>query len=538
MALVIDLDNLGYYLGANVSPPAAYTTGTVTTTLNNGTFTGSGTTWTSAMVGRTIKLGSGGTGTTSNTYVITAVANTTSLTAVSAADGVSTPTVAAASGQSYSIAANITVDTFAKLIYLRTGNIVDTGGITLKALYSKLKVVWKNDTTAIKFSFPMVPITDEQMEFGNSTDAWKPADDTSRQLIRTGGWAEKTGSTTNREYAGIVSLGSVLSTEQAYFIQTNSQTATTTNFVLTGAVNQAVQTYGDSSNGNIDYRSYFKVFVRTQGRAYASSALTDIGVTTMTYQVYRFPLASSVDANIVDSDVTVSGFGITATWYASPQSITIGSSNYNFSIIVNGNNKTKLQIYEALQYLLRQATDIDTGSGTRYGAVVDAFATYVGGTLTTQQISGLGVYIQNYSVSDINSLVFTDDTGTTRTFPFTAGLQISFGSNLQSDANAIYKVFFTTNPTGNFGTANAVIVQDASSNNMGGLISAASTVSLSFAYDTNVQGGRTAATDAAITVVAIGLSTSQYISATGTITRSSTNPVSLVSALERNYVNT
>jgi hypothetical protein len=536
MALVIDLDNLGYYLGANVTPPATYTTGTITTTLNNATITGVGTSWTSALVGRTLRVGTSGTSSISNTYIITTVTNTTSLTVVSANDGVSTPTIAAGSGQSYAINANITIDTFGKLIYIRQGNIVDTGGVTLKAVYSKLKNIWKNDSTAIKFSFPMVPITDEQMEFGNSTDSWKPGDDTSRQLIRTGGWAEKTGGTSNREYAGIVSLGSLLSSEQPYYIQTNSQAATTANIVLTGPVNQAVQTYGDTINGNFDYRAYFKIYVRTQGRNYASSSLTDIGVTTMTYQVYRFPLVSSNDVNIVDSDVTVSAFGVTATWYASPQSITIGGSNYNFSILVNGNNKTKLQIYEALQYLIRQATDIDNGAGIRYGSVVDSFATYVGGTLTTQQISGLGVYIQNYNNADINSLVFTDDTGTTRTFPFTAGLQISFGSNLQSDSNSIYRVFFTTNPAGNFGTANAVLVQDSSGNNMSGSANV-STVALTFAYDTNVQGGRTSATDAAVTVVAIGLSTSQYISATGTITRSATNPVSLVSALERNYIN-
>ena len=88
-----------------------------------------------------------------------------------------------------------------------------------------------------------------------------------------------------------------------------------------------------------------------------------------------------------------------------------------------------------------------------------------------------------------------------------------------------------------FGEPGAVLVKDASSADMAGNVSGQASVTFSFAYDTNVQGGRTAGTDAAITVVAIGLTTGQYVRATSTITRSTANSVSLVAALERNYLN-
>ena len=181
MPLVTDLDNLGYYLLAGATPPADYVTGTVTTTLNNAAVVGSGTTFTAAMVGRTIKIGAAA-ATTANTYVITGFTDGTHITIAASVDGVSAPTIAALSTQAIVISANVTIDTTAKTIALRAGNLVDTGGVTLKALYSKLKSIWKNDANAIKFSFPMVPITDEAMEIGNTTDAWKPADDTTRQL--------------------------------------------------------------------------------------------------------------------------------------------------------------------------------------------------------------------------------------------------------------------------------------------------------------------------------------------------------------------
>jgi hypothetical protein len=61
-------------------------------------------------------------------------------------------------------------------------------------------------------------------------------------------------------------------------------------------------------------------------------------------------------------------------------------------------------------------------------------------------------------------------------------------------------------------------------------------VDVSYDYDGNVQrGAASAAKDAPITAVAIGLSTGQYVSATGTIARSKANSISLVAPLERNY---
>ena len=61
---------------------------------------------------------------------------------------------------------------------------------------------------------------------------------------------------------------------------------------------------------------------------------------------------------------------------------------------------------------------------------------------------------------------------------------------------------------------------------------------LSYSYDSNIdRGPASSGTDAPITVVALGLNSAQYVNATGTITRSTSNTVSLTSPLERNYAN-
>jgi len=442
------------------------------------------------------------------------------------------------SGASYELASTptetkiLTIDFTGKKIYLTKTGALSDDGITLKCLYSSLKEIWKANSTAIKFPFPMTPITDEQMELVDYTFG----DAGTRQLIRTGGWAEKTGSTTNREYAGIVTLGAIGSSDQVYYRQVAGD-GSPTNIVLTGAVNQAIQIYGDASNGDFNYRSYLVLFVREQAKTYASSSLSDIGVSAMTYQTYRFPLANDTDLKVTESDVTVDAYGVTITWYAAAQERSIGGTNRNFHVIIDGNAKTAEEIYMAVQSALRKATDIDAGSGSKIGKVTNELLQFVGDTLKTTADSTGGVYIDDFQSADTNRLVFIDDTGTERTFPYVAALTVNFGTNLADDDDAIFRLYFTTNPTGNYGTTNAVLVKDADGDDISVDIDNNTLLQFTFDYDANVQGGRTAGTDAAVTAVAIGLTTGQFVSATGTIQKSIANSLSLVAALERNYVN-
>jgi hypothetical protein len=62
-------------------------------------------------------------------------------------------------------------------------------------------------------------------------------------------------------------------------------------------------------------------------------------------------------------------------------------------------------------------------------------------------------------------------------------------------------------------------------------------ITFDFDFDGNAQGGRTPGVDAPITVVAGGLDVAGFTKATGVITRSTTNVISLIGPLERNYEN-
>lgn len=206
---------------------------------------------------------------------------------------------------------------------------------------------------------------------------------------------------------------------------------------------------------------------------------------------------------------------------------------------------TKYQIYEKVQYFLRQAGDIDATSGTVTGKLADALMEFVGpdlkcGTATPSNPNGggSGVIIMGFSAADQNNLYFRDNSFAERRYPLVVTVTINFGDNLKNDTSAKYWLYFTTLPGGgnDFGEAGAVIVEDQSSVDIAGNVGGVSSVSKAFSYDTNVQGGRTGGTDADVTAVAIGLQTGQYVKATGTITNAGAT-LSLVAALERNYAN-
>lgn len=425
-------------------------------------------------------------------------------------------------------ATEVVFDTTNKTIQLlKAGNLSDDG-VTLQALYSFCKEEWKADANLIKFPFPLVAITEQKFDLVNG---WDFKDDTTKNLIRNAGWALKDASNVSlEEYMGFVSLGSVGTSDQIYYQQELDGNAT--NVVLTGAANQAVKIYGDATHDDVDYRSYFKCFVREYQKLYDQSQLSAIGLSAVTYQVYAFPLSNSTDLKITHNDAAMTSSpynGMSITYYGANQSKTIGAGSYNFNVVVDGNGGTKEQIYEYVQFSLRQATDIDAGAGDVKGKTANALLKFVGDTLVTSN----GVFIEDFATADINAIEFYDVGGVKRIYPFVAAGTINFNENLVNDTDAIYRMYFTAG----FGTAAAILVEDKDDIAISGSVSGVATKAFSFDYDGNVQGGRSAGTDANVTIVAIGLDTGQYVKATGTIGRSNANSFSLVSALERNYTN-
>lgn len=276
-----------------------------------------------------------------------------------------------------------------KTIALKVVDNLTNDGATIKAVYSKLKDIWISDSTLIKFPFPMSPITDEQFEMINGWN-WDKVNDSgtdsvaanTTELLRTGGWSVRnTSNQLTEEWAGIISLGSLAATDQVYYDQQNDETTdNTANFILKGKVNQAVQIYRDDNGDgtpDFNYRGYFKAFCREWKKTYAESTFTDIGVTTATFQAYRFPITNTTDLKVTHAEeviantagfiTSISGDGSTQTYTtSSAHGLGVGDIITISGASTTGYNATSVAITEA-------ATDTTFGiSGSETGATSTA----------------------------------------------------------------------------------------------------------------------------------------------------------------------
>ena len=203
-------------------------------------------------------------------------------------------------------ATEVVLDTGAKTIQLLVaGNLNDTApgktsGVTGIALYSFFKEEWKTDNALNKFKFPIQMIYEASFILING---WTFADAQSIDLVRDAGFQV---SATGAEHSCIVTLGNMdnPAVDLAYYQQITGFDQTTANFDKTGELNENIQAYDGAA---ADYRDYLKVFLREQGKTYASyNLLTEQGLSALTYAAYRLPLSNGTDLNIVDNDTAVS----------------------------------------------------------------------------------------------------------------------------------------------------------------------------------------------------------------------------------------
>ncbi|MBK7002118.1 MAG: hypothetical protein IPH35_19800 [Rhodoferax sp.] len=420
------------------------------------------------------------------------------------------------------------IDTTAKTIQLVAGGaLVEVDGVTGQCLFSKLKEVIKASSVLISVPLPIREmIHDESMELVNG---WTFADTTTIKMVRDCGiaYVNASGAITAM-FACIVTLGGIIS-GAPYFVQSSSTTATAgsfthVNLATTFGVNELVQIYSDTNGDgtpDYDYRSYFKVFLREQGKTYDESSNTDIGYPSLTYKKYNFPITHAVDAGVTADDTTVDAYtGLAIQWYAAAQSASLGSNGpYNFHVLITGNGKTYDEIYSWVQRQLRKTSDIDAdGSAAKNGNVTPALVRMDGETLTTIYQSAGGVHIVNPSATSLNNIREQDDTLAYRSYPLSVSVAVEFDSYLTGDADSYFWVFATAD----YGTPGATPLLDSSSAQMKG----AATANTSFAYTYSV--------DTPLTGVAMGKAEAKIATVTTTLTNTGAKLV-FTPGLERWY---
>ncbi|GAG81306.1 unnamed protein product, partial [marine sediment metagenome] len=283
---------------------------------------------------------------------------------------------------------------------------------------------------------------------------------------------------------------------------------TTTPFDKTDEINEPVKIYGDGTHGDVDYRTFYKIFLREQGKLFAEgNLLIDQKLPTLDYTVFKLPLVNAEDIKVTTSDGDIETLtpytGMTidyvrgadfitwvsagsyvlddvvlddtvspgrwfrsktdhsgestapnadaTNWEVYPGEKQIGVDYYAFNRLVDGNGGTLEEIYEFLQYKLRQITDInDDPLGETYGTVYGNVAVLLSGFLGETLQSNPGTLVDNFNVNDMNRIQMFDITvdgggldsedvpltSTVREYPFVAAGTLVFNSQLVDDPDA------------------------------------------------------------------------------------------------------
>ena len=437
------------------------------------------------------------------------------------------------------IGTEITINTGARTFTLvEAGNLVAKDGVDMNALWSFFVDKWATATYK-PYPFPMNKVDNRSGQYifgrdpGGTYNGWKPADDTTRQMLRNGGWNEySSAGVLNRVYFGAVLQGGVSAGSQCYYQKESGGAAI--NYTFTDLPNEARQVYGDASNGNFDHRTFFKSFNRTYGYTFDDVSLTDISETATGPYKLPFGINTSADLNLTanDTNVVLTPYDTCTIAYNSATSnATIGAGSYPFKKYITHTNLTRYQIYTRMQYLLRQNSDINTGgtAGAVTGKTADLICWFVGPTLYTRAFF-------TPIAADLNDVVFIDDNGVERVFPYASAGTLNFNANLTSGGTGYYTLYYTTTPGGDdFGEGTAIIVKDKDGVDITGTITGAS-IAFTFDYSNNVQGGYLGSTNRDVTLVWGNPGVAKPGVSTGQITQSKGISISAVAEADPSYV--
>ena len=302
-----------------------------------------------------------------------------------------------------------------------------------------------------------------------------------------------------RIYFGNKGLSAIFAGSQPYY-QLSIQ-GTATNFSKVGQIDEAVQVYGDVSNGAFDSRTYEAVSVRTYGNNYDRKSTTgDLGISQLggystgfalnesahlTTKPATYPFASVITTptgvfvgmklNKIASPVAKNGF-----------SDTTGTRLFSWELI-NPNGAGLDQMVAWMDAFSTQAAQEADGLGVltgKLGKNIDTWYYYnASGQVVTK--SGVnpateGLFLNNVPTADQQRVVFTGNDGVIKAYSFSVSVAANVGSTAKADTNAWYHSFFAAN----YNTAGAVTVKSSTAVSIKGLASAAdASNNITFAFD-------------------------------------------------------
>lgn len=257
--------------------------------------------------------------------------------------------------------------------------------------------------------------------------------------------------------------------------------------VMTGYINQMVLAYDSAGADN-----------RASNGVTWFTRCAEVGKTivmeehSLDYaEIVPVSAANAVDPKLIASDATVGAGGIYANIDITDATIDysgdVDGTAYSFDILLEGDSQTNQTVHEKINYLLRQATDVNQSvDEVLRGDKQWPITTFSGEVFTVQG------YLLNYSAAQRNDLRVVDTTPITRQWPSIMTLSVV------APALAIGGTFSIWH-SNTFGTDDAVLFENESSVQQQDVVIAAN-VDIVMAYSTYAVDGHTGGTPLPITI--------------------------------------
>jgi len=337
------------------------------------------------------------------------------------------------------------------------------------------------------FKFDDVDGTDTSTTDNSASDS----DD--RCKIRGSGWIERDASgDIGRIYYGVKSLGNIESASQPYYQLSDG--GAPVDFAKTGAIDEAVQVYGDNAidtnTTTFDTRDYLSNKIRTFGYNFDEKILADSGVTEMGGYSSGFALGESVHltsggyslADVYGGSQISPWTGMGLEELDTPQ-VETGFTTADGSFTWTVNNTVPGTLNEVVAFLdaLAQTDDDinDHSTNVTNGKRVGVWYEYsADGKIIPRVGTGAaseGLFIEGLVGTDKNRVIFYDDAGDQKVYPAYSNVTVAVGANAVADTNAWFHAFFLDGPAGaDYNTSSALTVEDASSTEVKDTVSSSS----------------------------------------------------------------
>jgi len=380
----------------------------------------------------------------------------------------------------------------------------ETLGIKFEAIYAFENQERRTDETLRKYD----RFTAGTFKFGgayNFINGREPSIAADIAIIRGSGWNQLDSSgVVQKIYFGNKGLSNIEAASQPYYMLSDQAVPTLNDitpvdFAKVGQIDEAVLVY---ENGVSDTRAYEGVSVRTFGYNFdRKETVADLGIAELGGYSTGFALNES--GHLTTGDYTLADVyggsqiapwtGMTLEKLATPVvKDEFAESAGTFTWVLNNTGSGDLyQMVAFLDALAMQDTDIDDGTETvTYGKRVGTWYSYnaTGQIVTNSGADSLGLYLYNVPVADQQLVVFTDDSGATKSYSFQVAVEAEVGAIAKADVLAWYHSYFAAA----YNTSGAITVEDSSSTEIKGNASSAdgdNKIVFAFDYTGDSVGG-------------------------------------------------